>query len=246
MRKEAKKLKEYNCYIDESGDEGIHKGSKYFILTAILVEKQKDLGISKCVDNIKENIEINIKNQLHWKLIKGYPNKIMIMQTINEMDITIINIVIDTRKIKFIKSDEIYNHFFGYLCERITWFAKDKNALVNINISSRGNLSKDTLLGFIKSNTSKFKIDYKRIKDLKIYSNAQKKLLQLADCCCSALGQALKYNDVKHQKYVSYLVSKYYTSKAKYLGYGLKYVPGKTKYPKEFQDLLNYLSANKK
>ena len=29
---------EYNVYIDESGDEGINKGSKYFILTAIIVE----------------------------------------------------------------------------------------------------------------------------------------------------------------------------------------------------------------
>ena len=25
---------------------------------------------------------MNIKNQLHWKLIKGYPNKKMIMETI--------------------------------------------------------------------------------------------------------------------------------------------------------------------
>lgn len=32
---------EYNIYIDESGDEGIHKGSKYFILTAIIVKKKK-------------------------------------------------------------------------------------------------------------------------------------------------------------------------------------------------------------
>lgn len=29
------KNKEYNVYIDESGDEGINKGSKYFILTAL-------------------------------------------------------------------------------------------------------------------------------------------------------------------------------------------------------------------
>ena len=39
--------KEYNVYIDESGDEGINKRSKYFILTAIIVEKEKDLEISK-------------------------------------------------------------------------------------------------------------------------------------------------------------------------------------------------------
>lgn len=59
--------KEYNVYIDESGDEGINKGSKYFILTAIIVEKEKDLEISKFVDKIKESLEMNIKTQLHWK-----------------------------------------------------------------------------------------------------------------------------------------------------------------------------------
>ena len=35
-----KSKNEYNVYIDESGDEGINKGSKYFILTAIIVKKE--------------------------------------------------------------------------------------------------------------------------------------------------------------------------------------------------------------
>ena len=87
------KVKEYNVYIDESGDEGINKGSKYFILTAIIVEKEKDLEISKKVDEIKENLEMNIKSQLHWKLIKGYPNKKMIMETVKDLDIKIINVI---------------------------------------------------------------------------------------------------------------------------------------------------------
>lgn len=90
------KEKEYNVYIDESGDEGIRRGSKFFILTAVLVKKEKDYCISKCVDFIKENLELNIKSQLHWNSVKGYPNKIMIMSSIKDMDITIINIVIDT------------------------------------------------------------------------------------------------------------------------------------------------------
>ena len=49
-------------YIDEAGDEGLNKGSKYFILTAIIVPKNKDLEISKEVDCIKNNLEIDIKN----------------------------------------------------------------------------------------------------------------------------------------------------------------------------------------
>lgn len=61
VEKWVKRMREYNVYIDESGDEGINKGSKYFILTAIVVSKDKDLEISKSVDKIKENLEINIK-----------------------------------------------------------------------------------------------------------------------------------------------------------------------------------------
>ena len=240
------KVTEYNVYIDESGDEGLHRGSKYFILTAVLIEKDKDIGISKCIDTIKENLEISIKKQLHWNLIKGYPNKLMIMSDIGEMDITIINIVVDTTKINFIKSDEIYNYFSGYLYERISWFVENRNAVANINISSRGNLSKEKLLNFIRSNSKKFKIEHSRIKKVKIYPNSQKKILQLADCCCSALGQALKYNDDKHRKYISYICPRFYSCNGKYLGYGLKYVPGNTEYSKEFSELIIYLKTNKK
>ena len=239
----ATEEKEYNVYIDESGDEGIRRGSKYFILTAILVEKGKDLEVAKTVDKIKENLEINIKTQLHWNTIKGYPNKLMIMQNVSNTDITIINIVIDTSRINFITTNEIYNHFSGYLYERICWFVRDKNAVANINISSRGeNLTKKNLIDFLKKNNGKFRIDYSRIKSIKIYPNSQKKLLQLADCCCSALGQALKYNDEKHHNYIAYLKKKLYMYKRKYVGYGLKYVPGNMDYSKEFNELIIYLN----
>lgn len=237
------KEKEYNVYIDESGDEGIRRGSKFFILTAVLVKKEKDYSISKCVDFIKENLELNIKSQLHWNSVKGYPNKIMIMSSIKDMDITIINIVIDTSKIQFINSNDIYNHFSGYLYERICWFVRDKHAVANINVSSRGeSLSKDNLINFLKSHNSKFNIDYSKIKQLKIYPNSQKKLLQLADCCCSSLGQALKYKDKTHYKYINYIKEKFYKYKNICIGYGLKYVPGIINPANEFKDLLAYLN----
>ena len=86
-------MNEFNVYIDESGDEGINKGSKYFILTALIVSKEKDLETSKKVDEIKTNLEIDIKKQLHWKLLKGAPNKLMIMQYISKMDVNIINVI---------------------------------------------------------------------------------------------------------------------------------------------------------
>ncbi len=139
-------MKEYNVYIDESGDEGIRKGSKYFILTAIIVDKDKDLETAKSVDKIKQNLEMSIKQQLHWKLLKGLPNKNMIMEIVGGLDLTIINVIVDTKSIKFIPSSNIYNHFSGYLYERICWVMDENNGVANINISSRGNLSKKNLI----------------------------------------------------------------------------------------------------
>ena len=233
---------EYNVYIDESGDEGINKGSKYFILTAIVVKKEKDLEISKEIDNIKSNLEMNIKSQLHWKLIKDYPNKKMIMETIRDLDITIINVIVDTKCIKMIPSNNIYNYFSGYLYERICWFMEENKAVANINISARGNLSKKSLSNYLNNNNhKKFEIDSSKIKSIKIIPNERRKLLQLADCCCSALFQSLKYNDNTHFKYIKEIKNKLYCKSNKLISYGLKLVPSDSK-ATELNNLINYIN----
>lgn len=235
------KSKEYNVYIDESGDEGINKGSKYFILTAIIVKKDKDLEISKKVDEIKTNLEMNIKSQLHWKLIKGYPNKMMIMKTIKDLDIKIINVIVDTKCIKLIPSNNIYNYFSGYLYERICWLMQENDASANISISSRGNLSKKNLSAYLNSNNhKKFEIDSSKIKNIKIIPNERKKLLQLADCCCSALFQALKYNDEAHFKYIKEIKNKLYCKGKNLISYGLKLVPSDS-IAIELKNLIDFL-----
>ncbi len=238
--------KEYNIYIDESGDEGINKGSKYFILTAIMVEKEKDLEISRSVDDIKKSLEMNNKIQLHWKLLKGFPNKRMIMETVSNLEITIINIIIDTSSITYIPSNNIYFYFSGYLYERICWLMSERNGVANINISSRGNLSKKSLGNFVNSrNHKKFEIDSSKIKTIKIIPNERKKLLQLADCCCSALFQALKYNDKTHFDYIKIIKNKIYSKKGNFISYGLKLVPSSSN-SIEIKNLIEYLKQNKK
>jgi hypothetical protein len=238
---------EYNVYIDESGDEGLNRGSKYFVLTAIIVKKEKDLEISKNIDTIKENLEIPLKSQLHWNTVKGFPNKQMITKIISNLDITIVNIIIDTYNIRFIPSKDLYYYFSGYLFERICWIAKENNRKANINISSRGNLKKENLKNYLSNfkNNKKNSIDYNLINSIKIYPNKQKRLLQMADCCCSALGQALKYNDNTHKKYMSDLIIKIYNKKGNYLSYGMKIVPKTNKLPTEIQSLLDYLEIKK-
>lgn len=235
-------MEEYNVYIDESGDEGIKKGSKYFILTAIIVKKEKDLEIAKNVDVIKQNLEMDIKKQLHWKLLKGLPNKNMIMDIVGTLDITIINVIVDTKCIKLIPSNNIYNYFSGYLYERICWYMNEHNGIANINISSRGNLSKQSLSNYLNNNNhKKFNIDIAKIKSIKIVPNERKRLLQLADCCCSALFQALKYNNEIHYNYVTKKKEKIYYKNNNYLSYGLKLVPSDSQ-ATELKQLITFLS----
>lgn len=238
-------MEEYNVYIDESGDEGINKGSKYFILTAIIVKGTKDLETSRVVDKIKENLEMDKKSQLHWKLLKGLPNKNMIMTLVSNLDIKIVNVIIDTRCIKVIPSNSIYNYFSCYLYERICWYMNKINGLANINISSRGNLSKTKLNAYLNNkNHKKFNIDTSRIKEIKIIPNGRKKLLQLADCCCSALFQALKYNNKTHYEYINKIKDKLYIKNNNLLSYGLKLVPSNSK-ATELYNLIEYLNKEK-
>lgn len=235
------KQKEYNVYIDESGDEGINKGSKYFILTALILNKDKDLKISKEVDSIKENLEMKKERQLHWVDVKGYPNKEMIMNTVSKLDVKIINIVVDTTSIKFLPSKDIYFFFSGYLYERICWLMKERNGLANIIISSRSNLSKEKLLEYIKDkNHEKFTIDSNKINDIKIIPNGDKKLLQLTDSCCSSLYQALDKNNRNYFEIFSLIKDKLYSKKKNTVSYGLKLVPNSAE-AAEYYNLLKYL-----
>ena len=58
---------------------------------------------------------MNIKSQLHWKLIKGYPNKKMIMELFeifNEVDIMAILPYYENEDINFVESkftEQSYN-----------------------------------------------------------------------------------------------------------------------------------------
>ena len=217
---------EYNAYIDESGDEGIKRGSNWFILTAIIVKKENDLKLAKIIDEIKQNLEISIKAQLHWNSIKGFPNKKMIIDLLSKQDFHIINILINTQQINSIPSNRVYNYYSGYLFERLTWFLSDTDT-INVNISSRGNLNKKDFCSYLESN-KKHRINFSKIKDIKVYPNAQKKLLQLADVCCSSLGQVLKYNDDRHRYYIQKLSKKLYRKNNNLLSYGLKIVPPNT------------------
>ena len=216
-------MKEYNVYIDESGDEGIKRGIKFFILTAIVVDKSNEDKIKKSIYDIKSNLEMSKTTQLHWNKISGTPNKKYIIDTINNEDFTIIHTVIDTSSIKYLKSKQIYFSFFNYLLERISLKTKD-GTINKIYISSRSGLSTQKLKENFKNSFNN--IDLSKIKDIVVKQNKYFALLQLADVCCSSFQQALRYPSNLTYYCVLKLkdkLFKHYNGTIK--GFGIKLIP---------------------
>ena len=231
----------FNVYIDESGDEGIKKGSRYFILTALIVNEKDVINASNCMDIVKKRI-LKENPFLHWNKLHGRYKKIYLLKSLANQAIVIINVIVDTSCVKYITSSLIYSNYIMYLFERVSWFLKANCGYGNIYLSSRCNLCENTLIKYIKRfNNIKFNINLKRVNNLSVVDNQTLNLLQYADACTSALFQALKYNNTTHFEYIKILLPKILRNKNNYLSYGLKIVP-KDSYSVELKNLLEYLN----
>src|SRR4030042_4010044 len=71
----------FNCYIDESGDEGINTGgTRWFILGALIVPEHLDLQTSGMVPRTKAAIGKADKWTLRWSDVRNHDKKLRICQ----------------------------------------------------------------------------------------------------------------------------------------------------------------------
>ena len=236
--------KEYNVYIDESGDEGIKRGSEWFVLTAIIVPKEYDLTLSNKIVKIKETMKMNRKEQLHWNKILKYDKKIQIIYDLIAENFKIIHVAINTYQINNLKAKDLYPYFMSYLIERVSYYVSNNKGKCNIFISTRNenNKEKNNYLKSELMNKRKYHhINIKSINMIKFIDNRDRNLLQLADVCCSSFAQAIKYNTSQEWEYVLKLKSNIWSYKNLIVGYGIKFYP-----PIEWFEIfprLIYLSA---
>ena len=236
--------KEYNVYIDESGDEGIKRGSEWFVLTAIIVPKEYDLTLSNKIVKIKETMKMNRKEQLHWNKILKYHKKIQIIYDLIAENFKIIHVAINTYQINNLKAKDLYPYFMSYLIERVSYYVSNNKGKCNIFISTRNenNKEKNNYLKSELMNKRKYHhINIKSINMIKFIDNRDRNLLQLADVCCSSFAQAIKYNTSQEWEYVLKLKSNIWSYKNLIVGYGIKFYP-----PIEWFEIfprLIYLSA---
>ena len=86
-----------NCtvYIDESGDLGINRGTRWFVLSAVVVDKADEPNIRARINQIRS--QLNIK-EIHLKKIQNFNKRALIVCELNSEQFTYMNVLVDTNK----------------------------------------------------------------------------------------------------------------------------------------------------
>lgn len=231
---------QFNCYVDESGDEGFNFGkgsSPWFIISGILVRKELDRDLGNSIHEFINDFYLSAKNNppknLHWMHL-SYTPRLSYVQHISRKDYK--QFVVALRKDRLDKAVYInqpivlYRYGFKMLVERISRYVQTQAGWVNITISESKSINMNELRLYIAQEMQK-KDGIRAVFDplaIKVSPMHQLYALRIADACASAFGNAFNpdFKGVYHSEYATPLIPKLYRSwKGEFLRYGLKIFP---------------------
>lgn len=219
-----------NCtvYIDESGDLGVHRGTKWFVLSAVVVDKNEEAEIRAVMAQIRTRL--NAKD-IHLRRITDFYKRAFIVQELSKMKFTYINVVVDTDKLdikKISSADLIYNYICRILLERVSWFMRDSQRFGDIVLSARGTARDGELIQYIKEKLLPY-------QDNQIAANIFEKIsakaasswdmLQLADVCATTMFLTYEKNGWGFCTpcFTKVLAPHLYSRNGRLESYGIKY-----------------------
>ena len=233
--------KECTIYIDEAGDLGLNRGTKWFVLSAIIVDKDKENDIRQKIKSLKNDFNLN---EIHFRNLRNYEQKCYAVSLLSSCDFELINIIVDTQKVTLNKTDRngspsivSYNYCCRLLLERVSWLLRDTNRIGKIILSSRGTSRDGELINYIKKLLEyDFNEVSNKFSDIKAKQASQWDLLQLADVCATSI---FHYHEPNRYGFVtpcySYPLKKHiYTRNGNADSYGMKYLDITMKPSKEY------------
>jgi len=224
-------MTEFVAYIDESGDEGIGRGSRWFVLSSAIVESGRDSSsLGQKLRDIKQRIDLR-KPVLHWADL-SHPRKLAVCEELATAPITISSVVVDTHHPAMQQTSlvggRLYFYAFRWLVERIMWFCGDQGGQVRLRPENKGGIRYKELtnyLTFIQSNPG-CQIRPNCILDVRPMAKSQLPLLQVADTVAGAMYAAFEYQyGVTEPAYLLQLKHLLYRRTKKLWGYGIKFMP---------------------
>lgn len=233
-------MSECTVYIDEAGDLGYRRGTRWFILTAVVVDKESEKSIRNIISQLKT--KLNVK-EIHFRKLADYYKKALVVKELNEAPFQYVNVIVDTEKLNLAmasSSSTAYNYICRLLLERVSWLLRDSDRTGDIVLSARGTARDNELISYIKDKLltyDKNQIDKSVFKKISAKTAASWDMLQLADVCATTMFYSYECNGWGFCTpcYSKVLKHHLYNYNGKVQSYGIKYFSNEMKISLEDQ-----------
>lgn len=244
-------MAEYTVYIDEAGDLGVQRGTRWFVLCGVVVKKTDEKAIRENMSQIRTKLNIN---EIHMRKITDFQKRAFIVRELNQLQFTYMNVIVDTNKFdqgKIPTPVIAYNFVCKYLLQRASWLLSSYGTRADIVLSSRGTSRDGELIQYIQNKLIPFpanQIHNDVFDKITAKSAGMWDLLQLADVCATTTFWKYEINgfgfSVPCFSYM--LINHLYTKDSKVDGYGIKFFVDEMK-PNENELLMTRICGyNKK
>lgn len=192
-------MSDCTVYIDESGDLGIGvgRGTKWFVLSAVIVDKVAEPQIRAKIAQIRTRLNIN---EIHMKKVQDFNKRALIVRELNGEQFMYMNVLVDTDKFDKAKIPSpiiAYNYVCKYLLQRVSWYLRDTGRVGDIVLSARGTTRDGELIQYIKEKLLPYPsngIESSVFAKITAKTAATWDLLQLADVCATTMFLTYEVN----------------------------------------------------
>ena len=231
----------FNCYIDESGDEGIDTGgTRWFILGAIIVPEEIDLKTSTMSPRIKQILRKEPQHALRWSQIRPHDKRLYMCSELLTED-WVFSCIVTDKTHSFVMGApglrEKWNLYFystRLLLERLSWYARDhSHQKAKLIFEKRDNMSYDALRTYLNklydwTPPPPLEISWAHLdwENFQIIPKGKNRMLQAADLVCGALSDGLEYSQLGNiePRYIISLIDRFYRRQGKLFSYGFKFL----------------------
>ncbi len=194
-------MDECTIYIDEAGDLGINRGTRWFVLAGVLIKKADEKAIKVSLKSIKNRFNLQT---IHFRKLHDFSHRAFVVKRINEVPFDVFVVIADTTKLIFPKNNknrsvscDTYNLAVKKLLLAIRSHLAQYGLLADIVLSSRGTSRDKELIDYIKNDVlASLVADDKHFRNTKAIQAPEWEMLQIADVCATSVFYSLEVSEL--------------------------------------------------
>ena len=227
---EEKQITPSTVYIDEAGNLGYQKGTQWFVLASVVVDKKEEPELRHKIEIIRERLNVR---EIHMRKLRDYNQRAFVVDMLAEGAFTYMAVLVDTQKLGLTMratASIAYNYTCRMLLERVSWFLRDTKRVGDIVLSARGTGRDEELIRYISEKliTGTYpgaRLAQNVFKRISAKPASSWDMLQLADVCATSMFWSHEINTwrLRTPCFERRLRSHLYKHGKDTLNYGVKY-----------------------